>query len=242
VTEQEWLDCLDPEPMLAFLRGRASDRKLRLFCCGCARRVRGRLYEGWDRLFPPIIDRAERDADGQATGEELSSVELEANIPANDLFDANDGYLRRHSNAILFAICAAGLATRRGLDPATLLREYQGLEEVRARVGVGAEVFAPDEASAQAHLLRDLFGNPFRIVFVFSSWLTWQDGLVPGLAHAGYDNRILPSGELDPARLAVLADALEEAGCSEDEILTHLRSPGPHVRGCWALDVVLGRG
>jgi hypothetical protein len=45
----------------------------------------------------------------------------------------------------------------------------------------------------------------------------------------------------DPQRLAVLADALEEAGCNDAEILTHLRSPGPHVRGCWALDLILGK-
>ena len=56
-----------------------------------------------------------------------------------------------------------------------------------------------------------------------------------------YDERLMPSGELDLGRLAVLSDALEEAGCTSAEILTHLRSPGPHVRGCWALDLILGK-
>jgi hypothetical protein len=51
----------------------------------------------------------------------------------------------------------------------------------------------------------------------------------------------MPSGELDPVCLAILADALEEAGCTDPSILGHLRSPGPHVRGCWALDLVLGK-
>jgi hypothetical protein len=53
--------------------------------------------------------------------------------------------------------------------------------------------------------------------------------------------RGLHSGELDHGRLAVLADALEEAGCDNQEMLTHLRGPGPHVRGCWVVDVLLGK-
>jgi hypothetical protein len=62
---------------------------------------------------------------------------------------------------------------------------------------------------------------------------------VLSLAEAAYQERLLPSGELDPQRLAVLADALEEAG-AEGDLLAHLRGPGPHVRGCWALDAALG--
>ncbi len=72
-----------------------------------------------------------------------------------------------------------------------------------------------------------------------SSLLEWNGGLVPRLAEIAYQERLLPSGHLDPARLAVLSDALEEAGCTDAEILSHLRSRGPHVRGCWALDLVL---
>ena len=51
----------------------------------------------------------------------------------------------------------------------------------------------------------------------------------------------ITTGHLDPVRLAILADALEEAGCNSIDILAHLRSPGPHVRGCWALDLILGK-
>ena len=61
------------------------------------------------------------------------------------------------------------------------------------------------------------------------------------MAQAIYDERELPSGHLDAARLAVLADMLEEAGCTDPELLGHLRGPGPHVLGCWALDAVLGK-
>jgi hypothetical protein len=62
------------------------------------------------------------------------------------------------------------------------------------------------------------------------------------LAQAAYDNPLLPSGLLDNTGLAVLADALEEAGCDNEDILSHLRGPGPHVSGCWAVDLLTGRG
>jgi hypothetical protein len=90
-------------------------------------------------------------------------------------------------------------------------------------------------------LVREVFGIPFRPVAINPAWLTWNNGLVTRLAQAAYDERQLPSGFLEHAHLAVLADALEEAGCDDPVILDHLRSPGPHVRGCLALDVVLGK-
>src|SRR5262249_39156635 len=98
-------------------------------------------------------------------------------------------------------------------------------------------------SAAQAALLRDLFGPlPFREVGIDSSVLHWNGGAVVQLAQAAYEERILPEGHLDPARLAVLADALEESGCATPETLLHLRGPGPHVRGCFVLDALLGRG
>jgi hypothetical protein len=83
-----------------------------------------------------------------------------------------------------------------------------------------------------------VIGNAFRRAAVDPGWLAWQGGTVARLAEAAYDERQLPSGHLDPARLAVLADALEEAGCTDPDLLGHLRGPGPHVRGCWALDLL----
>jgi hypothetical protein len=94
------------------------------------------------------------------------------------------------------------------------------------------------ERLAQTRLVRENFGNPFRAVAIHSAW---QTATVLSLASAAYKERALPSGELDPARLAVLADALEEAGCTEQAILDHLRGPGPHVRGCWPVDLLLAR-
>jgi hypothetical protein len=87
----------------------------------------------------------------------------------------------------------------------------------------------------QRRLMYDIFGGPAQHE---PAVVTSQ---VVSLALAAYDERALPSGNLDNARLAVLSDALEEAGCADADVLNHLRSPGPHVRGCWALDLVLGK-
>jgi hypothetical protein len=92
--------------------------------------------------------------------------------------------------------------------------------------------------TTQSDLLRCIIGNPFRPVSIDPSWLT---PTVTSLAAAAYDERSLPSGELEKARLGVLADALEDAGCTDASILDHLRSPGPHVRGCFAVDILLGK-
>ncbi len=98
------------------------------------------------------------------------------------------------------------------------------------------------EDRIQATLLRDIFGNPFSPSKPLpSAILTWNDRLLPRLAHSIYDDRRLPDGTLDPSRLAILADALLDAGAEDEELLAHLRSPGPHVRGCHAVDLVLGR-
>jgi len=92
--------------------------------------------------------------------------------------------------------------------------------------------------AGQVKLVWDIFGNPFGPAALDPAWRT---PTVTNLATAAYNERAMPSGELDPARLAVLADALEEAGCQDAEILGHLRSPGPHARGCWAVDLALGK-
>jgi hypothetical protein len=106
---------------------------------------------------------------------------------------------------------------------------------------------ATEQAKAQARrqshaelavLLCELFGNPFRPVTLSPACLTPQ---VVALAQAAYDQREIPSGTLDPVRLAVLADALEEVGCTNSDVLGHLRGQGPHVRGCWAVDLLLGK-
>jgi hypothetical protein len=91
------------------------------------------------------------------------------------------------------------------------------------------------------YLIRDIFGNPCRPLSpVPPLVLAWNDGIVKHLAEASYQQRIMPGGALESQRLAVLADALEEAG-ADAELAGHLRGPGPHVRGCFALNLVIGR-
>jgi hypothetical protein len=92
--------------------------------------------------------------------------------------------------------------------------------------------------AAQAVLLRDIFGNPFRLVTLDAEWKT---PTVLSLAQAAYENRTLPAGTLEPDSLAILADALEDAGCDNADLQGHLRSLGPHVRGCWPVDLLLGK-
>jgi hypothetical protein len=98
-----------------------------------------------------------------------------------------------------------------------------------------------EESVTQSGLVREIFGNPFLPVTISPTVLAWHDSTVVRLAQAAYDERHLPAGTLDNSRLAVLADALEEAGCTSEEILGHLRGPGPHVRGCWPVDLCLGK-
>jgi hypothetical protein len=81
------------------------------------------------------------------------------------------------------------------------------------------------------NLLRDIFGNPHRPVTADPAWLTPN---VVSLAQTLYDDRAFN-------RLPELADALEEAGCTNTDVLAHCRAPGPHVRGCWVVDLVLGK-
>jgi hypothetical protein len=92
--------------------------------------------------------------------------------------------------------------------------------------------------AVSAELVRDVRGSPFRTTALSAALLT---PTVTALAQAAYEERSLPTGTLDTQRLAVLSDALEESGCADAAILGHLRGPGPHVRGCFALDAILGR-
>jgi hypothetical protein len=91
------------------------------------------------------------------------------------------------------------------------------------------------------HCAADLWGIPFRArLDIPPALLAWNGGTVPALARWAYDERHLPSGTLDNAPLAVLADALEDSGCGDPRILTHLRSGWEHYRGCFVVDALLG--
>jgi hypothetical protein len=213
MTEAEWLACTDPEPMLEFLRGKASERKMRLFACACCRRIWGVLEHPLGR---EAVEVAERYADRKETKKELSAATYAAAFAGADFGSIN-------GLAVLAALSASADEDR-ALDAA----------------GVAA-CAAPDDADeriAQCGLFRDIAGNPFRPVSLDPAWRT---PTVRALAQAAYEERILPAGTLDPTRLAVLSDALEETGCDNADILSHLRGPGPHVRGCWVVDAILGK-
>jgi hypothetical protein len=103
-------------------------------------------------------------------------------------------------------------------------------------LGTFAFARSPGDSAPQVHpaaYLRDLAGQLFAVVRLDPSWLTWNEGIVPKLA------RSIEEGRFEA--LPVLADALEEAGCDCTALLDHCRSRGPHIRGCWALDLLLGR-
>ncbi len=126
-----------------------------------------------------------------------------------------------------------------------------------AVIAVRLSLLSFGNTSPAAALLRDIVGNPFRrprpvynppeqypdIAHLPAEWIflrAWVTPTVLSLAQAAYDDR-RPDGSLDPDRLAVLSDALEETGCVPHPLLAHLRSPGPHVRGCWAVDLILSK-
>jgi hypothetical protein len=90
------------------------------------------------------------------------------------------------------------------------------------------------EAEAQCRLIRDLFVNPFRPPHALDpAWLRWHDGVVVALAQDIDDGRAFD-------RMPILTDALQDAGCEDADLLDHCRGPGPHARGCWVIDLILG--
>jgi hypothetical protein len=231
MTEAEWDAAQNPKPMLDSLPPATSRRKLRLFACACARRVWEGVEDERDREAVAV---AERFADGLATPRELAAARGATALVGNRL---------ARSSPTAEGMCElagrAAAATALGALPAAV--NGAGLA-ARARAwGIGLHAQPDRESSAQAALLRDIFGNPFRPVAVDRAWLGWQEGTIPRLAQAAYDERHLPSGHLDAARLAVLADALEEGGCNDPLILGHLRSGAEHVRGCFVVDAILGK-
>jgi hypothetical protein len=103
-----------------------------------------------------------------------------------------------------------------------------------AAAGLVKRVFA-EEYRVQSAYLRDLAGHPNEAVLIMKRWLAWGEGTALKVGQAIYEGHRF-------ADLPVLADALEDAGCEDDTLLGHLRRKGPHIRGCWALDLLLGKG
>jgi hypothetical protein len=216
MTEPEWLTCPEPREMLVLLReaGRANDRKLRLFAAACCRLVWPLLADegSWT-----AVEAAERYADGLATAEEASAAAAQAWVAAARCTMMPDAW----GAAIHTAFSARMLA----------------VDAVVGIVGYRDKLEAM-EHDRQAGVLRDLFGPlPFRPVTIAPAVLAWDDGCVVKLASSIYEER-----DFSPEGMRVLADALEEAGMTDAEVLGHCREQGAvHARGCWLIDLLLKR-
>ncbi len=232
MTEAEWLTCADPQPMLTLLRCKASDRKLRLYACACCRQV-------WDLLLDErsrkAIDAADQYADGLISVEDLAVIHDAA---------------RSARKTVKRTIPLAGFSPAFNAARAAETVAENSVESAIAAVtwvasAIGNQAM-PDPADGDfddayeaiwhykmfyaCPFLRDLFAYPLRSIPFDLSLLTLT---VVQLAQAIYDERAFD-------RLPVLADTLEEAGCTNADILNHCRSDGrPHVKGCWVVDSIL---
>jgi hypothetical protein len=249
VTEAEWLATPHLYHKIDSLERQAgNDRRLRLFACACCRRA-------WDLLQVDaarrIVELSEAYADGEATEAELQLANSLPEFAGLDaLYERED---RPEATVQLSACVVDALEAARCLasSQVDILLVVQNTSRVLAHDFIrSSQNFqmgrspGHDEAefAEKEKLLRDIFGNPFRPTPVAAPpWLRWNGGTVQQLALVAYQHRGLPEGMLDPVRLAALADALEDAGCTDADLLGHLRGPGPHVRGCWAVDLVLGK-
>ncbi len=212
-------------------RGELSERKLRLFGCACCRLLWPYMPEAASRT---AVVAAEDFADGALSGDELANVWEAAaecrpkgheHVPAvGD--HGREEYIKGAPTRAAESIARAddGWPFRTHIDDiirATLeAAEYQPFG------------FSTEGTEANlCELFRDIFGNPFRAVVVLPEWRTDP---VLALSRRMYGSR-------DFSAMPVLADALQDAGCDSPDVLDHCRGPGPHVRGCWVVDLILGK-
>jgi hypothetical protein len=201
----------------------ANVRKAHLFACACVRRIWHLLKDERLRL---AVEMGEKLADGAMTAGDVDTAWC-AWVEEDPAFFSGD-------EAEVAALAATGVSARWWFDDAQK-------HAASAAIGVdprGLDDRVAAELAAQVQLLRCVVGNPFRPSPLDPASLT---PTVTALAQAAYAERELPSGHLDAVRLVVLADALEEGGCTDTDLLGHLRDRGPHVRGCWAVDCCLVR-
>ena len=253
MTDAEWLACDNPMPMLEFVSGRLTPRKATLYVCAGLRCVWDLLYDGASR---EAVSVAERAADGAASEEEIREATYYAEAPTFGL-DFDPEFIRqqrtegRGDDEGVRRLLEMGVYKEEDLHSGD---ELIGDERVRQRLLYAAHIayhclsvargrrlweHLLEHLSAQAEwprgwLVREIVGNPFHPVTVSTAWLVWDGGTVPRLAQAIYADRAFD-------RLPVRADALEDAGCTDTRLLAHCRSGGQHVRGCWAVDLLLGK-
>jgi hypothetical protein len=232
MTETEWLSCTDPKPMLEFLEGKASDRKLWLFACACCRLV-------W-HLLPDcchwLVEAVEQYAEGATATSDLREL-FDGYYPHQVALSTASG-----GNQAAEAVGHLGWPWRsRPIEtgwPSATTWPWQVWYTSQCVARSVAESLAKSMPWEQARqrqgqLLHDIFGPLIvRPVAIDIAWLSWNDSTILKFVSGIYDDRTF-------ADLPILADALEDAGCTDADILTHCRVPGEHVRGCWLLDALL---
>jgi hypothetical protein len=228
MTAEEWLECTDPTPMLEFLQGKASERKLRLFACACCRRIWHVLTDERSRK---AIEASERFADRLITQRQLMAACGTAQKVAIKVLNTASP-----DPALVWAVQAAHEVAKSAQTIATRAELMTYLPGgIVNRIVCCAEALKAsrfEESKQLAALLRCVFGNPFRQIEIDPAWLAWNEGTVVKLVQGIYDERGFD-------QLPVLADALEDAGCTNSAILDHCRQAGKHVRGCWVIDLLL---
>ncbi len=241
MTEAEWDACNRPGALLACLTRLSHDlshRKMHLFGCACCRRV-------WHLLRDPrsqrAVEVAELYADGLAGRKELAQAREAAEAAARaSVVAASETAFERAAKA--GAHCALSNGREAGRSASQEAAKAIG---DAAYFGTGGAAAHPDdfwhrmiaaEEQEQAQLFRDIFGPlAFRRLTIDPSLLRWRDGTIPRLAQGIYEERAFD-------RMPILADALLDAGCDNDDMVSHCRQQGGvHVRGCWVLDLLLGK-
>lgn len=231
MTEKEWLTSEYPTGMLEYLkrcrRYRISARKVLLFGCRAVRRIGNKLayQESED-----AIRVAERFADGRATADEMNEARRAARRAVNSVTREDGGDPAR--DAAHAAWCLVRLPNDQSLNRMFLLNTMQELIGSLLRVYWLEPERKHRERQALAVLIREVVGNPFDVAEIDAEWLAWNNRTVVRMAETIYLERRWDD-------LPILADALEDAGCSDRRILDHCRQPGTHCRGCWLVDELL---
>jgi hypothetical protein len=229
MTEQEWLACADPLKMLHYLRPDCAARKTLLLVCTCIRRYWD-LLAGEGRNWVLLAeDFAEKPGPHRLPHPNIYGHTLDPMI----FGDHWDGAIRIFAGKDNDWHGATGAIEQ-------LWSGHWECDDYHTLSG-NEEWIA--ERQHEAMLVRDVFGNPFRPATLNPAWRTsnvtalaraWRTSNVTALAQSIYDDRAFD-------RLPILADALEDAGCDNADILNHCRQAGEHVRGCWVVDLVLGK-
>jgi hypothetical protein len=226
MAEEKWLKDVLVASMLYCLRDRGlnSKRKLRLFAVACCRRVWHHLIDERSRAAAEV---GERYANGFASNEELGQADINAMSALDEICTARGYDIRDVLRKAPFSFPRGAPATIRWACAAV----WAVAEDAERSAWTAEGVANVKELAANCDLMRDIFGNPFRLVIADSAWRT---STVLALAQGAYEER-------DFDRMPILADALQDAGCDNEDILNHCRQPGEHVRGCWVVDLILGK-